>query len=83
MLFGTTTPAQAADTCTLELSKYIYNGANMVMWSQGLYGLAGARRSHLDVSSSRRSMAPAITGSTVNLARSQPRVTRAASKVRP
>jgi len=40
-LFGTTTPAQAADTCTLELSKYIYNGANIVMWSQGLSGCGG------------------------------------------
>ncbi|NUT32722.1 MAG: hypothetical protein HOV79_06565 [Hamadaea sp.] len=41
-LIGASTPAQAATTdCTLELSKYIYNGANIVMWSQGLSGCAG------------------------------------------
>ncbi|NUO55986.1 MAG: hypothetical protein HOV71_25490 [Hamadaea sp.] len=40
-LVGPAASAQAADACTLELSKYIYNGANMVMWSQGLSGCAG------------------------------------------
>lgn len=40
-LVGASSPAQAADACTLELSKYIYNGANIVMWSQGLSGCAG------------------------------------------
>jgi len=40
-LVGPATSVQAADACTLELSKYIYNGANMVMWSQGLSGCAG------------------------------------------
>ncbi|MEV6965929.1 hypothetical protein AB0M47_12520 [Hamadaea sp. NPDC051192] len=40
-LVGPAASAQAADSCTLELSKYIYNGANMVMWSQGLSGCAG------------------------------------------
>ena len=40
-LVATAAPAQAADTCTLELSKYIYNGANIIMYSQGLTGCAG------------------------------------------
>jgi hypothetical protein len=39
-LVANAAPAQAAD-CTLELSKYIYTGANIVMWSQGLSGCAG------------------------------------------
>lgn len=40
-LFAGSAPAQANTACTLELSKYLYNGANVIMWSQGLSGCAG------------------------------------------